>query len=152
MLAGGWNLNAIMNLNSGQPLTALSGVDNARTGAGNQRADIIGDPSLPSGRSHQDQYTEWLRRAAFAPNGLGTYGNLGRNTFFGPGNASVDLGLMKNFRVKEHFITQFRFEMFNSLNRVNFNNPTTAQNSANFWRITSARDPRILQLSLRLTF
>ena len=87
-LVGGSNVNGILSLNSGQPLTALSGVDNARTGAGNQRADIIGDPSLSGGRSHQDQYTEWLRRAAFAPNSLGTCGNLGRNTFFGPGNAA----------------------------------------------------------------
>jgi hypothetical protein len=130
-----------------------SGVDNARTGASNQRADLVGDPYITGSRSHQDQYTEWLRRAAFAPNAVGTYGVLGRGTYFGPGLASVDLGVMKNFAIKERFNTQFRFEMFNSLNRVNFNNPnSTAQNNANFMRITTAGDPRILQLALRITF
>lgn len=151
-LLGGWNINGIVSLYSGQPLTVTSGVDNARTGTGGQRADIVGDPNLPDGRSHQEQYTEWLRRAAFVPNAIGTFGNLGRGTFFGPGFASVDLGLMKSFLVKERFDTQFRFEAFNAFNRVNFNNPNTAQNNANFMRITSAADPRILQLALRIRF
>ena len=151
-LLGGWNLNGIISLNTGQPLTVVSGVDNARTGTGGQRADLVGDPYFTGDRSRQDQYTEWLRKAAFAPNALGTYGNLGRGTYFGPGYASVDLGLMKNFVVKERFNTQFRFEMFNSLNRANFANPNTTQNNANFMRITAAQDPRILQLALRLTF
>jgi len=133
-------------------MTVTSGVDNARTGTGNQRADLVGDPYFAGDRSHQDQYNEWLRISAFAPNAVGTYGTLGRGTYFGPGLATVDLGVMKNFAIKERFNTQFRFEMFNSLNRVNFNNPTTAQNNANFMRITSAGDPRILQLALRLTF
>src|SRR5437879_7082615 len=121
-------------MNSGQPLTVTSGVDNARTGAGGQRADLIGDPYISGDRSHQDQYTEWLRRAAFAPNAVGTYGVLGRGTYFGPGLATIDLGVMKNFAIKERFNTQFRFEMFNALNRVNFGNPNTAQNNANFMR------------------
>ena len=120
------------------------------------RADLVGDPYIIGDRGHQDQYTEWLRRAAFAPNAVGTYGVLGRGTYFGPGFATVDLGVMKNFAIRERFNSQLRFEMFNSLNRVNFNNPNNssnaAQNSANFMRIISARDPRILQLALRVSF
>ena len=151
-LIGGWNMNAILSAYSGQPLTITSGVDNARTGTGGQRADLVGDPSLASGRTHQEQYTEWLRRAAFAPNAIGTYGVLGRGTYFGPGLVNLDLGLVKAFVAKERYSVQLRFETFNTLNRVNFNNPTTAQNSGNFMRITSAGDPRILQLALRLGF
>ncbi len=151
-LIGGWNLNAILSAYSGQPLTITSGVDNARTGAGGQRADLVGDPYITGSRSHQDQYTEWLRRAAFAPNAVGTYGTLGRGRFFGPGLASLDLGVVKSFAVKERMNAQLRFESFNALNRVNFSNPTTAQNSGNFMRITSAGDPRILQLALRFAF
>ena len=151
-LIGGWNLNAILSAYSGQPLTVTSGVDNARTGAGGQRADIVGDPYIGGDRTHQEKYTEWLRRAAFAPNALGTYGTLGRGTFFGPGLVNVDLGLVKSFVVKERFSAQLRFETFNSLNRVNFYNPITAQNNGNFMRITGAGDPRILQLALRMSF
>src|SRR5262249_35153083 len=151
-LVGCWNLNGIISINSGQPMTVTSGGDNAGTGGGSQRGDLAGDPYITGDRSHQDQYTEWLRRAAFAPNAVGTYGVLGRGTYFGPGFATVDLGVMKNFAVRERINTQLRFEMFNSLNRVNFKNPTTAQNNANFMRITSAYDPRILQLALRVSF
>lgn len=149
---GGWNLNSIMTLYSGQPITVGSGVDNARTGTGGQRADLVGDPFLGGDRNRQAIITEYLRRAAFAPNALGTFGSLGRNTYYGPGIANVDLGLAKDFRANDRFVTTFRFEMFNAFNRVNLGNPTTAQNNANFMRITSAGDPRILQLALRLVF
>ncbi|MBI2686860.1 MAG: TonB-dependent receptor [Acidobacteria bacterium] len=152
LIAGGWNLNGILSYNTGRPFTVTSGVDNARTGAGNQRADQISDPNFSGDRSHQEQITEWLRRASFVPNAIGTYGNLGRNTFIGPGFASVDLGVVKNFPVHERLNTQFRFELFNALNHANFNNPTAAQNNGNFMRITGAGDPRILQLALRMTF
>ena len=151
-LLGGWSLNSIMNLNTGAPFSVGSGVDNARTGAGGQRADLVGDPNFGGNRTHQELITEYLRKAAFQGNALGTYGTLGRNTFIGPGLVNLDLGLVKGFLVKERFNTQLRFEMFNSLNHTNFNNPTTTQNNGNFMRITSAGDPRILQLALRFMF
>ena len=59
---------------------------------------------------------------------------------------------MKNFKWNERVNTFLRFEAFNVLNRVNLNNPTAAQNNANFMRITGAGDPRILQMALRVTF
>ncbi len=149
---GGWNLNAIMNLTSGQPFSVTSGVDNARTGTGGQRVDYNGDPILGGDRSRNDIVTEYLRRSVFQPNALGTFGSIGRNTYYGPGFANVDFGLAKDFRVNERFTTAFRFEAFNALNRVNFGNPTTAQNNGNFMRITSANSPRILQLALRMVF
>ena len=149
---GGWSLTGIASLYSGQPFTVGSGVDNARTGIGGQRADLIGDPNFSGNRKRQEVVTEYLRKAAFATNPLGTYGNLGRNTFFNPGLANVDLGLAKNFKWNERVNTFFRFEAFNAFNRVNLNGPSAAQNSATFMRITGAQDPRILQLALRMTF
>lgn len=151
-VAGGWSLNGIASMWSGFPLTITSGVDNARTGTGNQRADLVGDPGLGGDRSRGQQIDEWLRRSAFAPNAIGTFGNLGRNTFRGPGYASLDLGLFKRIPITETVNATFRFEAFNALNRVNLASPATAQNSANFMRITSAYDNRILQLALRMTW
>jgi len=95
---------------------------------------------------------EWLRKAAFSPNALGTYGALGRNTFEGPGYANVDLGMSKTFRITERVAAAFRFEAFNAFNRVNLNLPTATQTSGNFMRITGAYDPRILQLALRTSW
>jgi hypothetical protein len=153
-LIGGWSLNAITSIWSGFPFTVTSGVDNARTGTGNQRADLIGDPNLPEGRTRDQVIGEWLSRAAFRPGGaiLGTFGNLGRNAFRGPGYASVDLGLFKRFAITEQVGATLRFEAFNAFNRVNLQGPATAQNSGTFMRITAAEDPRILQFALRVTF
>jgi hypothetical protein len=156
-LLGGWSLNGIVSLWSGFPMTITSGVDNARTGTGNQRADLVGDPYFSGDRTRDQQIAEWLSKAAFRTGGatLGTFGNLGRNVFRGPGYASLDLGLFKRFTIGERLNALLRFEAFNALNRVNLQGPTSgnlAQNSGNFLRTTGAEDPRILQFALRLTF
>jgi len=150
LLLGGWNLTGIAAMQSGATFTVASGADNARTGTGGQRADLIGNPFLAGNRSRNEVINQYLNKAAFAPNALGTFGNLGRNRFRGPNMANIDLGLHKNFRVTERFNTQFRFESFNSFNRVNLSSPETNFASANFQRITTAGDPRILQFALRL--
>ncbi len=152
MVFGGWSLNSIVSLQSGFPFTVGSGIDNARTGTGGQRADIVGNPSLGDGRSQGERIDQYLNKSAFAPNALGTFGTLGRNTVRAPGFASVDFGLSKGFKLKERLTTTFRFEAFNAFNRTNLGAPNAAQNSLQFMRITSAGDPRILQLALRMTF
>jgi hypothetical protein len=153
-LLGGWSLNGIASMWSGYPFTVGSGVDNARTGTGSQRADLIGDPYLPEGRTRDQVISQWLNPAAFRPGGatLGTFGNLGRNAFRGPGYASVDFGLFKRFAITETVAATLRFEAFNAFNRVNLQGPTTTQNSANFMRTTGAEDPRILQFALQVRF
>jgi len=151
-LIGGWNLNTILNLTSGQPFSVASGVDNARTGTGGQRVDYSGNAVIGGDRSRNDVVNEYLRRSVFSPNALGTFGTIGRNTYYGPGLANVDFGLAKNFRANDRLTTTFRFEAFNALNRVNLGNPVNAQNNGNFMRITGTNPPRVLQLALRLVF
>ncbi|HYO84425.1 MAG TPA: TonB-dependent receptor [Bryobacteraceae bacterium] len=153
-LIGGWSLNGIASLWSGYPFTVFSGVDNARTGTGNQRADLIGNPYLPDDRPRAEKVAEWLNKSAFRPGGaaVGTFGNLGRNTFRGPGYASLDLGLFKRFLITEQVAATLRFEAFNALNRVNLQGPNTTQNAGTFMQTTGAEDPRILQIAFRLTF
>lgn len=151
-LIGGWQLNAIASVNTGAPFTVTSGVDNALTGAGGQRADLVGNPYFSGERDHQAIISQYLQASAFAPNAIGTYGTLGRNVFIGPGYANVDLGVVKDFAPQERIKAQLRFEMFNALNHANFANPSSARNSVTFMQITSAGDPRILQLALRFRF
>jgi len=122
------------------------------TGAGGQRADLVGNPYISGDRNHQAMISQYLNASAFAANALGTYGVLGRNTFIGPGFANLDLGIVKDFSPRERFKAQLRFEMFNSLNHTNFSLPAASRTSGTFMQITSAGDPRILQLALRLGF
>ena len=64
----------------------------------------------------------------------------------------MDFGATKRTEIREGMGLEFRAEFFNLFNNVNFNNPNSNQSSGQFGRITSALDPRILQLGLRLQF
>ncbi len=150
LLLGGWSLSTIAAVQSGSPFTIFSGTDSARTGQDGQRADLIGNPYVSGGTS--SRLTGWLNAAAFTDGALGTYGNLGRNPFRGPGFANVDLGLHKRFPITETVSAEFRFEAFNVFNRANFANPDNDLSSSYFLQITEARDPRILQFAVRLAW
>ncbi|MDQ3211932.1 MAG: carboxypeptidase regulatory-like domain-containing protein [Acidobacteriota bacterium] len=148
----GWSVTGIYALQSGAGFTVGSGVDNARSGTGGQRADIIGDPSLPSDRPRIDQIRQWFNTAAYTTNALGTFGSSGRNSLRGPGSRTLDLGLHKTFAIAGTARLQLRAEAFNALNSVRFAAPNTSQNSSNFGRILTADDPRIMQLAVRVWF
>ena len=151
-LIGGWSLNSIFSAYTGYAFTVGSGVDNARTGTGGQRADLVGNPYISGSRSRGQQIAAWLNASAFTTNALNTYGQLGRNVFRGPGFASVDSGLAKKFVLFERVNATFRFEAFNSFNRPNLGVPSASVTGSNFLKITGAYDPRILQMALRFTF
>ena len=151
-LIGGWTLTSIANWRSGFPFTVLSDTDNARTGQGGQRAEVVATPFLGDDRPRSAVVDEYLNRAAFTPNILGTYGTQARNGFRGPRSFNFDFGLHKDFPVTESFGLQFRFEAFNLLNNVNLGHPEVRLGRGNFMEINSAADPRILQFALRASF
>lgn len=141
-------------MQTGGPLNIVTGFDNSFSGIGNDRVDVIGNPHLDGGRSRGAKIQQWFNTGAYTANAPGTFGTLGRNTGVGPGYADLDLSVFKAFRMpySEHHKVEFRAEFFNSLNRVNLGNPNTNYSSSIFGHITSANDPRILQLGLRYAF
>ncbi|MBI1748474.1 MAG: hypothetical protein HYR55_18095 [Acidobacteria bacterium] len=70
----------------------------------------------------------------------------------GPGLVLTDLTIMKNFRLTEHFRLQYRAEMVNVFNHNNFSSVRTTLGSSDFGRVLSAREPRLIQMGLKLTF
>jgi len=148
----GWSLTGILVLQSGNGFSVTSGVDNARSGTGGQRADRNGDPVLPSDRSTEEKILRWFNTEVYSANALGTFGNAGRNNLRGPGSKNVDLGMHKTFPTGGSTKLQVRIEAFNAFNWVNLGTPNTSQNSPNFGRITSAGAPRIMQGALRVSF
>jgi hypothetical protein len=87
----------------------------------------------------------------------GQEGNLGRNTFEGPGLANVNLNAIKAIHIPwfiggEGATLEIRGEMFNVLNRVNLNAPITDMASGLFGKSTSQRMPRAVQLGVRIAF
>ncbi len=123
-LTHGWEVNAILKFQDGEPVNVLTGQDNSGTLENEDRANIIG-PALNSDRSVQsNSFAQYLNPASFTVPTFGTYGNLGRNQVFGPGFGDVDLSLLKNFPIlRDRIKGQFRVEMFNVFNRVNLAQP-----------------------------
>jgi hypothetical protein len=89
---------------------------------------------------------------------LGCVGNLGRNTFVGPGNWAADMSLSKNFKVTEGVNVKFDANGFNVFNRTNFILATVgggAHNkytSDNFGQAAGTLNPRLLQFGLKVSF
>ena len=149
---GGWETNGILTLQSGPYLTFFSGGDRNNNGQGRDRADLIGNPFLDTGRSRGEVIERYYNPAAFAPNGPGSLGNSGRGILAGPGLATVDFGLLKNIPVHEDYRLQFRAEFFNLFNRVNLLGPIVNVTHARAGAITETRDPRVIQMALKFIF
>jgi hypothetical protein len=146
-IVGGWEFSTIFSAYSGDYLNPSAGQDNSRTGVGNDRPNVSG-PSLLSDRT----IARFFNTSVFSQAPLGTFGNAGRNTILGPSFVNFDLGVGRRVRFVESKEFELRFEFFNVLNHPNFNDPSTTLTSANFGRLTSAADPRIIQLSAKLHF
>jgi len=147
-LAGGWQLNGIVTLQSGTPYDVTFAGDLANTGNTFVRANVVGDPSL----SHRTP-AEWINTSAFVTPAPFTFGDMGRNSLRSDWYRNLDLSLFKGFTIKDQMQVEFRAEAFNALNQVVFAAPGNTINSPNFGVVTStANTPRQLQLALKLTF
>jgi outer membrane receptor protein involved in Fe transport len=152
-LLNDWTLSAIVTLQSGQPMTITSGQDRNLDGLTTDRADLVGDPTLASGRPRDEQVEAWFNVAAFAQPAIGADGTAGRNIVEGPGIRNVDLGLFRDVGLGGNRMLQFRAEATNAFNFVNLNNPGLSLNApATFGKIRTARDMRRIQLGARLSF
>jgi hypothetical protein len=155
---GGWEVSGIQTIQTGLPATVASNQLIDPTGADCLgpspcllRANQIGNPN-----SNQPQGFEgWFNAAAFASPVAGqtTAPSEGPGAVRLPGFWRTDLSLFKNLKFTERFGGQFRFEAFNAFNHLN---PICCASftlgNANFDKVRSARDPRILQLGLKLNF
>jgi len=155
-VVNGWNLSFITNWQSGFPFTSFAEDDNSFSAMGNDRPDItvsnIAATKLSTRRSHAALINEWFNTADFVPNAIGTYGNIGKNSMRGPRLFTTDLALLKTGKVGERVSYEFRAEFYNAFNNVNFGNPDFGLTDSNFGQISSAGDPRILQMALKLKF
>ena len=159
---GGWNLSAIMFLQSGQPFSVYTSAPYGAGGDFNADGSRYDPPNTPSfgnsiSSSRSDFITGLFKRADFPlPTTPGVKGDLGRNTYEGPGLAQVNLNVMKTFRVpwftKEGASLQIRGEIFNLFNRVNLTNPAGDLTSVNLGKSTNQRLARMAQFGIRIAY
>jgi hypothetical protein len=159
LTVSGWSASAIYRYSSGAPLTIASGLDQSLLGfstALERPNQINGNTAVANQGSACANITPcvtWLSAAAFQQPAAGTFGNMGVFNVLGPKFFQFDMALVREFRIREGESLQFRAEAFNVLNNVRFNNPSvTLSNPSTFGNITSAQDPRILQLAMKFTF
>ena len=153
----GWQFNTIVSLMDGFPFTPQIGSN--RSGDGDTR-----NPDRPSlnpafsGPVVLGNPNQWFNPAAFKLPIAGTYGNLGRGVYSGPGLADVDASLFKTTAITERANLQFRAEFFNVLNHANFGTPnatvfSSGAISPSAGLITAtATTSRQIQFGLKLIF
>jgi hypothetical protein len=154
---GGWQADGIATMLSGFPFTPQVGSN--RSGDGDTR-----NPDRPSlnaafsGPVILGQANEWFNPNAFVLPAYGTYGNVGRGVYSGPGLANLDVSMLKETQVMERVHLQFRAEFFNVLNHANLGTPnaTVFSNgaiSSSAGVITAtATTSRQIQFGLKLVF
>ncbi len=151
ILLGGWQVNGIVTLQTGQPFSVAAGQDRALS-SGGTRADSVAPATNFNGKSRAQKVFGYLDRAQFALPALGSHGNTGRNILSAPGMANVDFSTFKDFNIGETRRFEFRWEIFNLFNRANFFAPNSNWSSAQFGWLNSARDPRIMQAGLKFIY
>jgi len=159
-LVNGWQLNGILSASNGVPLSILDSNSAQTTRIGTNeglRASLIpggnDDPVLGGPN-------KYYNTSQFVPSALGYFGNLGRDTLIGPGLVNFDFSLFKDFPVTEKSRLQFRAEIFNLLNHVNFGTPNTTNFLANGQpnaaagqiTVTGTRTPREIQFAMKFIF
>jgi hypothetical protein len=123
-LASAWRVNSIVTVQSGFPFTPQLGYNSSNDGDTRNPVRPFLNPNF-SGPLIVGTPSEWFNPAAVAavPSNSGFFGNLGRDTFIGPGLASWDFSVVKDTRLSEKMNLEFRAEIFNMLDRANFNTP-----------------------------
>jgi hypothetical protein len=166
----GWETSGIASFQSGTPFTIFSESDSSEEGLFEDRADQIGPNHIFSPRSQhtfnpgvvnadclgargyaQHFYFDPTAYNCFSVPDL-TFGNSPRNALRGPGRNNFDLTIGRTFKISESKSVEFRSEFFNAFNHANFFNPDHFGGDGNFGQIIAARDPRIIQLALKIYF
>ncbi len=157
---GGWELSGIIAYNGGLPLTVNSGSNIDRSGQGmivndwNAWQALYPDMTCNPNSGAPHKLTAWFNTNCFSevPDGQLRGGNERRGQIRGPGFGRWDLSLFKNIRFTERAHLQFRAEAFNVWNHTNFSGVDTGIGGEQFGQVTSARDPRNVQLALKFIF
>ena len=169
---GGWQVSGIVTLQTGEPIfISEGGIQNCAQGANNDPVKCAGSlngtgnissivpnannrPNVNGSVSYPKTVKSWFGASAFSPTVAGTWGNLPFNSIRAPGRQNWNLSLFKSFVFSESRGSklEFRAEFFNAFNHTEFNNVSNTFTNSDFGAVTSAHDPREIQLGLKLYF
>ena len=154
----GWELSGVSTFAKGEPVQLSENDDNSLLGAFNANVDV---PSYSNNGStlyenkNPRKGLPYFTPGFFQPEPIGQVGNAMRRYFSGPGLDNYDMALLKSTTITESTKLQFRAEAFNVFNHTQFKNPNGTVNNTGlggFGYVTSAQDPRIMQVALKFLF
>ncbi len=149
-ILGGWAVEGIMQVQSGTPSNARTGLDRANVGKTNERPNALRNANLPAGQRTVDK---WFDTSAFAIQEAFTWGTAGAYTIDDDGRQVFDLSIAKRFRgFKEAHTLELRGEFFNFPNHPNFGAANTVLTNTAFGTINSNTSARQIQVALRYVF
>jgi hypothetical protein len=149
-----WRGSIEYQVQTGFPLTISVFGDTANAGT------VVGENPIRANRASQPVFgsgtrnsTTWFNPGAFLAPPAYTFGNVGRNSVYGPGLQTMDLGLVREFSLAEKARFEARAEFFNALNHTNLGTPNRFVNTSSFGSITEVATPgREIQVSARVSF
>ena len=123
-LVGGWSVASVITAQSGFPFTPQLSYNPSNSGDTRNPVRPFLNPNF-KGSVVTGNPSQWFNPAAFIapPSASGFWGDVGRDTYIGPGLATWDFSVLKDTRIRERLTLQFRAELFNILDRANFNTP-----------------------------
>ncbi len=145
-----WTLSGVVTLQSGVPLAiAQTTNNNAFAGFGSQRPNLTGDPELPA---DERTTSRWFNTSAFSAAPQFSIGSSTRNPVRGPAYRNLDLAIVRRVPLPGRAAIELRGEVFNATNTPALGAPNTTVGAAAFGSITSAGDPRVVQLAVKVLF
>lgn len=165
-LSKGWQLNALYSFSGGSPINILVGTNVSGTSENKDRPFAVAGVQARTSRTTTTSSTsrtyQYMTKSAFSSQTSG-YGNVSRNSVYGPGFGSVDFSVFKHTPITEKVMTEFRVEIYNIANQANFANPSGTLTSTSFGVLTQTRngssapglglgEPRNVQLALKVSF
>jgi hypothetical protein len=145
---GGWRLALTSRENTGSPFTPTMNTNTSYAQAGNQFPNLIGSPMRFNSRS----ISNWFDKGAYTAPTIATFGNVHRNSLYGPHYSNLDLSFGKTFNLYKSKL-EVRADAKNSLNHPSFGGPDSSIGNANPAWITSVTDGgRHVQLYGRFSF
>ena len=146
----GITLSGVLTLQSGVPIAVTQTTNNnAFAGFGTQRPNLAGDPELSA---DERSIGRWFNTGAFTTAPQFTIGSSSRNPVRGPGYRNLDLAVMRRIMLPANKAFELRAEVFNLTNTPPLGAPNGTLGSAAFGTITTAGDPRVVQLAVKFIF
>jgi hypothetical protein len=142
-ILGGWQVTGILTVMSGQALNVSASAATLNAPGNSNNPNFIGSGGLPvtgdiNFRGTGSNQATWFDTSVFQAPAPNTFGNVGRNAFYGPGFFNVDLSAFRRFAITERWKIEFRAESYNFTNTPQYPNPDGGFGNATFGQITSA--------------